>query len=195
MIRLPTGRWISMSRLLSTKCVANSIITGIVNSVIMLLHAVSDTDNATSPLAIMEKMLDELPPGEQAMSMNRGSSWKTCPKANASIGSRMIWPASPAIMGRGRLRNSLKSSVCNVSPSSNINKVRMGRTIHIAFISQIIFEAAKIANIVVYFAILSAFVCQTISLFVWHGFRKLFIACLKQNYHYNKCITYKTKRL
>ena len=31
--------------------------------------------------------------------------------------------------------------------------------------------------------------------FVWHGFRKLFIACLKQNYHYNKCITYKTKRL
>jgi len=47
-------------------------------------------------------------------------------------------------MGRGRLRNSLKSSVCNVSPSSNINKVRMGRTIHIAFISQIIFEAAKI---------------------------------------------------
>ena len=95
-----------MSRLLSTKCVANSIITGIVNSVIMLLHAVSDTDNATSPLAIMEKMLDELPPGEQAMSMmpikNRGSSWKTCPKANASIGSRMIWPASPAIMGRGR---------------------------------------------------------------------------------------------
>lgn len=118
-----------MSRLLSTKCVANSIITGIVNSVIMLLHAVSDTDNATSPLAIMEKMLDELPPGEQAMSMmpikNRGSSWKTCPKANASIGSRMIWPASPAIMGRGRLRNSLKSSVCNVSPSSNINKVRM----------------------------------------------------------------------
>ena len=56
-----------MSRLLSTKCVANSIITGIVNSVIMLLHAVSDTDNATSPLAIMEKMLDELPPGEQAM--------------------------------------------------------------------------------------------------------------------------------
>ena len=54
-----------MSRLLSTKCVANSIITGIVNSVIMLLHAVSDTDNATSPLAIMEKMLDELPPGEQ----------------------------------------------------------------------------------------------------------------------------------
>ena len=69
---------------------------GIVNSVIMLLHAVSDTDNATSPLAIMEKMLDELPPGEQAMSMmpikNRGSSWKTCPKANASIGSGMIWP-------------------------------------------------------------------------------------------------------
>ena len=40
-----------------------------VNSVIILLHAVSDTDNATSPLAIMEKMLDELPPGEQAMSM------------------------------------------------------------------------------------------------------------------------------
>ena len=40
-----------------------------VNNVIILLHAVSDTDNATSPLAIMEKMLDELPPGEQAMSM------------------------------------------------------------------------------------------------------------------------------
>lgn len=42
---------------------------GMVNNVIILLHAVSDTDNATSPLAIMEKMLDELPPGEQAMSM------------------------------------------------------------------------------------------------------------------------------
>ena len=65
-----------------------------VNNVIILLHAVSDTDNATSPLAIMEKMLDELPPGEQAMKhdadKNKGSSWKTCPKANASVGSRII---------------------------------------------------------------------------------------------------------
>ncbi|KXT38784.1 hypothetical protein HMPREF2141_00333 [Bacteroides uniformis] len=42
---------------------------------------------------------------------------------------------------------------------------------------------------------MSVFVCQTNSLSVWHGFRKLFIACLKQNYYYNKCITYKTKRL
>ena len=33
------------------------------------------------------------------------------------------------------------------------------------------------------FAILSAFICQTNSFLVWHGFRKLFIACIKQNYY------------
>ncbi len=74
------------------------------------MPSVTLDNNATSPLAIMEKMLDELPPGEQAMSMmpikNRGSSWKTCPKANASIGSRMIWPTSPAIMGAGAFAGS-----------------------------------------------------------------------------------------
>lgn len=111
MIRLPTGDGY-LCQLLSTKCVANSIITGIVNSVIMLLHAVSDTDNATSPLAIMEKMLDELPPGEQAMSMmpikNRGSSWKTCPKANASIGSRMILLCQPGNNGAGAFAEQFK---------------------------------------------------------------------------------------
>ena len=109
-----------------------------VNRVMILLHAVSDTDSATSPLAIIEKMFDELPPGEQAINMipikKRGSSLKSQPKTNANMGKNIICPIIPAIIGRGRFLNSLKSSICSVSPNSNINSVRMGRTIQIAFI-------------------------------------------------------------
>jgi hypothetical protein len=46
------------------------MMTGIVNNVIMLLIAVSVTDNATSPFANIEKTLDELPPGQHAISTN-----------------------------------------------------------------------------------------------------------------------------
>ena len=44
------------------------MITGIVKRVITLLRAVRLTESATSPFAIMENTLDELPPGEQAIS-------------------------------------------------------------------------------------------------------------------------------
>lgn len=44
-----------------------SNMTGMVNKVIMLLRAVRDTESATSPLASIEKTLEELPPGEQAI--------------------------------------------------------------------------------------------------------------------------------
>jgi hypothetical protein len=45
------------------------MIMGMVNNVSMLLNAVNETDNATSPFANIEKIFEELPPGEQAMSM------------------------------------------------------------------------------------------------------------------------------
>ena len=114
----------------------------------MLLSAVSDTDKATSPLAIIENILDELPPGEQAISIipmkNKGSNRNAYPNMNASTGKNSICPISPAMMGRGRWRNSLKSSMRNVSPNSNINSVRMGRTIHIAFIRNYFFLRLQI---------------------------------------------------
>ena len=69
-MRLPTGRCIVIPLLSPATCVANFIMTGIVNRVIMLLNAVNDTESATSPLAIIENILEELPPGEQAMSTN-----------------------------------------------------------------------------------------------------------------------------
>ena len=72
----------------------------------MLLSAVSDTDKATSPLAIIENILDELPPGEQAISIipmkNKGSNRNVYPNMNASTGKNSICPISPAMMGRGR---------------------------------------------------------------------------------------------
>ena len=65
-MRFPTGS--VMPTLSPTSRVAQPIMTGIVNKVIMLLSAVSVTDRATSPLANLEKTLEELPPGQQAMS-------------------------------------------------------------------------------------------------------------------------------
>ena len=70
MMRLPTGKCMIIPLLSPATCVANSIMTGIVNRVIILLNAVNDTESATSPLAIIENILEELPPGEQAMSTN-----------------------------------------------------------------------------------------------------------------------------
>ena len=65
-MRFPTGS--VMPTLSPTSLVAQPMMTGIVNKVMMLLIAVSVTDRATSPLANLEKTLDELPPGQQAMS-------------------------------------------------------------------------------------------------------------------------------
>ena len=76
--RLPTGNWMSVA--VPTDCVTKAMMAGTVNRVMTLLRAVSDTDNATSPPANMEKTLLELPPGLQAMSMmpmaNSGLTWK-----------------------------------------------------------------------------------------------------------------------
>lgn len=62
-----------MSRGASVENPANrmlkSMMNGMVKTVMMLVMAVSETDRATSPPAILEKMLEELPPGEQAISM------------------------------------------------------------------------------------------------------------------------------
>ena len=65
-MRLPTGSVIPT--LSPTSCVAQLIMKGMVNSVMMLLRAVRVTERATSPPASLEKTLDELPPGQQAMS-------------------------------------------------------------------------------------------------------------------------------
>ena len=51
-----------------TDAVTNCIISGRVNSVMMLLRAVNDTERATSPFANMLKILLELPPGQHAIS-------------------------------------------------------------------------------------------------------------------------------
>lgn len=43
------------------------MIKGKVNKVTIELTAVMETDNATSPLAIYEKIFDDEPPGQQAI--------------------------------------------------------------------------------------------------------------------------------
>ena len=67
---LPTGRRMVMPDWSETNRTTNSMMTGRVNSVMMLLQAVRVTESATSPLASMENTLEELPPGQQAMSTN-----------------------------------------------------------------------------------------------------------------------------
>ena len=65
-MRLPTGR--EIPTLSPTSCVAQLMMKGMVNSVTTLLMAVSVTESATSPFASLENTLEELPPGQQAMS-------------------------------------------------------------------------------------------------------------------------------
>ena len=83
------------------------MITGIVKRVITLLRAVRLTESATSPFAIMENTLDELPPGEQAISTKpikkRASKRKNKPNPIANRGKTTICPTSPTNTGRGRL--------------------------------------------------------------------------------------------
>ena len=134
---LPTGR--CTSTWLPAQAVTHSMISGTVNRVIMLLHAVSDTESATSPRASIEKTFDELPPGQQAMSTKpirkMGSRCNAQPMSHARAGRMMICPIKPASTGNGRSRKSLKSLSRRFNPSSNIKSVRMGITINIvAFI-------------------------------------------------------------
>lgn len=67
--RFPTGRCISVP-VIPEAATARFKIIGIVKRVIILLKAVNETDRGTSPLANIEKMLDELPPGQQAIRMS-----------------------------------------------------------------------------------------------------------------------------
>ena len=65
--RLTTGNFTPMAS--PRWAVVACMISGTVKRVMRLLTAVNDTDRATSPLASIEKTLDELPPGQQAMSI------------------------------------------------------------------------------------------------------------------------------
>ena len=133
---LPMGRCTCTA--LPVELVTHAMIRGTVTSVMMLLHAVSETDRATSPLASIENTFDELPPGQQAISTKPmrkiASNPKACPMSHASRGSTIICPISPANTGLGRVLNSLKSSILRFRPSSNISSVRMGNTIQMVFI-------------------------------------------------------------
>ena len=117
--------------------------TGTVSKVIRLLRAVSRTDSATSPPASLEKMLEELPPGQQAISTipmkKTGGSRKASASPAARIGSRTICPNRAMTTALGRLKTRRKSSIFSVNPRSNIRTVRIGSTISSVFIS-----AAKI---------------------------------------------------
>ena len=112
-----------------------------VNKVIMLLRAVRDTESATSPLASIEKTLEELPPGEQAIIIipikNTGSTSNIKQMIKAMSGRNNICPTIPAMTGFGRVRKALKSSRFIVNPNSNINRVSMGSTIQTAFMIRI----------------------------------------------------------
>ena len=73
-----------------TVSVTNSMITGRVKRVIMLLNAVRVTDSATSPFASIEKTFEELPPGQQATSTRpmkyTGGSFRSQAIENAMTG-------------------------------------------------------------------------------------------------------------
>ncbi len=133
---LPMGRCTVTA--LPAELVTHAMIMGTVTSVMMLLHAVSETESATSPLASIEKTFDELPPGQHAISTKPmrkiASSPNALPISHANKGSKIIWPIRPASTGLGLVLNSLKSSSFRFSPSSNISNVKMGNTIQIVFI-------------------------------------------------------------
>ena len=152
---LPTGRCTLMW--LPALAVTHSMISGTVNRVIMLLQAVSDTDNATSPRASIENTLEELPPGQHAMSTNpmrkMGSKCSAHPMSHARAGKTIICPRSPASTGFGRSLKSLKSSSFKFNPSSNISRVRMGNTIQIVFIVSY-YKSCRI-----YYKVKELFVC------------------------------------
>ena len=145
-MRLPTGR--VMPTFSPTIRVAQLIITGIVKRVIMLLSAVSITERATSPPASLENTFEELPPGQQAISIrpmkNTGVSLKAHAKPKAIHGNSTSCPTIATTIGQG-LRNTFpKSSNRSDSPKSNISSVSIGSTIQIVFISTFFFRSAKV---------------------------------------------------
>ena len=84
-------------------CVAQLMITGMVKRVIKLLSAVRVTDRATSPPASLENTFDELPPGQQAISIspikNTGVRLKAQANPSAISGSKYVCTASAELDG------------------------------------------------------------------------------------------------
>ena len=145
MIRLPTGSVIPT--LSPTIRVAQLMMNGIVNSVMILLSAVRITDRATSPPARRENTFDELPPGQHAISIspikNTGVRLNAQAKPSAIIGSKTSCPNSATAIGQGCLKTLPKSSNLRVRPRSNISSVRMGSTIQIVFMFTLFFGAQR----------------------------------------------------
>ena len=101
--RLPTGRVIPTSDPVET--VTQPIRIGKVIRVMRLLIAVSVTERATSPPASLENIFDELPPGEQAISIrpmkNTGGRWNRCPSPRAMSGRSTICPVRATMKALG----------------------------------------------------------------------------------------------
>lgn len=114
----------------------------------MLLTKVRETDRATSPFAILENTLDELPPGQHATSITP-MSIVVGSETNRSIqkamtGSMTSCPNKPMATARGCFKTIRKSFHSSDSPRSNISKVRIGITIRILFIEKNFCKGTKI---------------------------------------------------
>ena len=137
--QFPGRRSIAASVCTETNRAANPITTGIVKSVTTLLNAVSVTDKATSPLASIEKTFDELPPGQQAISISpmnhTGGSRNASATPKAMSGSARSCPSSPATTAAGRRNTPANACRSSSIPSWNISTIRMGSTIQMVFIA------------------------------------------------------------
>ena len=131
----PKGRLMSMPLCSETKLETNSIMAGIVNMVTILLIAVSVTERATSPFANMENTLEELPPGQQAISIipmkYTGGNFKRQAKTKAITGRINNCPVIPMITARGLRATLVKESLFKSVPNRNIRTIRIGITIQI----------------------------------------------------------------
>ena len=131
----PKGRLMSMPLCSETKLETNSIMAGIVNMVTILLIAVSVTERATSPFANMENTLEELPPGQQAISIipmkYTGGNFKRHAKTKAITGRINNCPVIPMITARGLRATLVKESLFKSVPNRNIRTIRIGITIQI----------------------------------------------------------------
>lgn len=120
-----------------TKFDTNSMMTGMVNMVTMLLIAVNVTDNATSPLANIENTLEELPPGQHAISIIPmkyiGGNFRIYANKKAMTGNTISWPIIPIMTARGLRATFVKDSLFKSVPNKNIRTIRMGITIQIIF--------------------------------------------------------------
>lgn len=104
----------------------------------ILLTAVSVTDNAVSPFASIENMFDELPPGQQAISTRpikyTGGKFSVHASVKAMSGNRIICPTIPRTTALGCLATFINASLLSSVPNRNISTMRIGITIQIVFI-------------------------------------------------------------